>query len=41
MQEGVKRTQKEKEDGQRNGTQGRYGPIQLPASLYVAELHLI
>lgn len=31
---------KEKEDGQRNGAQDRYVPIQLPASLYAAELHL-
>lgn len=37
----AKRTEKEKESGQRNGTEDRYVPIQLAVSLYAAELHLI
>lgn len=37
----VKRTEKEKEDGQRNGTENRYVPIELPANLCASELHLI
>lgn len=39
--EGVKGAEKEKEAGERDGTEDRYVPIQLPASLYAAELHLI
>lgn len=38
---GVLRAHKEKKDGERNGTEERYAPIQLPASLCAAELHLI
>lgn len=34
------RAHKEK-DGERKGTEERYAPIQLPASLCAAELHLI
>lgn len=35
------RTGKQKEDSERNGTEDRYVPFQLAASIYVAELHLI